>query len=73
MAKAIDRLEFVTYCHQGRIGSAQGLDQVELESIGVLELIDHDLPEAASVVVTDPSVVLEQVPGPDLEVFEIEQ
>src|SRR5206468_3660552 len=46
VAEAVDRLELVTDEEELRRGTAQQVDELALQAVRVLELVDHDRPEA---------------------------
>ena len=74
VAEAVDRLELVTDIeHVGVLTvAAQQVDDVALEAVRVLELVDHDLPEAELLELPDRSVVAQEVTHEQLEVLEVE-
>ena len=53
MAEAVDRLELVADDDQLGCRAAQRLDQPQLQAVGVLELVDHQVAEAGAVGVAD--------------------
>jgi len=67
----VDRLEGVADREQVLAGDR--LDELELDGIGVLELVDHDLREALGVPAAQLAVGGEQVAGQELEVLEVER
>ena len=73
MAKAVDGLELVADEEQLLRGAgAEEVDQVGLETVGVLKLVDHDRPETKLLGLTDRVVVLQELTRPQLQILEIE-
>ena len=74
MAEPVDRLELVADEEHVLRGPAPGeqVDQLALERVRILELVDHDRPEAQLLGLEDPGVVREQVAGQQLEILEVE-
>ena len=70
VAEAVDRLELVADREQ--VVALQGLEDVELEPVRVLELVDHDQPEALGPALAAGRVGGEQVAHVELEVVEVE-
>ncbi len=71
MAEAVDRLKFVADEEQLGVGAAQRLDQLQLQTVGVLELVHHQMREAGPVLLAD--LGLGQQPnGEQLQVLEVE-
>src|SRR5207247_9330830 len=49
------------------------VDQLALQAVRVLELVDHDRTETELLPLADRFVVAQQVPGAQLEIFEVER
>ena len=71
MAEAVDRLELVADDDQLAARPAQRLDQPQLQAVGVLELVDHQVAEAPAVGLADLGA-LQQPGGEDLQVLEVD-
>ena len=71
MAEAVDRLQLVADDDQLAARPAQRLDQPQLQAVGVLELVDQQVAEAAAVGLADLGP-LEQPGGEDLQVLEVD-
>ena len=73
--EAVDRLELVAdEEHVRRAGpAAHQVDHVALQSVRVLELVDHDRAEAQLLELAHLVVVAQQVARVELEVFEVER
>ena len=70
VAEAVDRLELVADREQ--VVALERLEHVELEPVGVLELVDHDQREALRPALPVLGVGGEQVAHAELEVLEVE-
>ena len=70
VAEAVDRLEFVADREQ--VVPLEHLQDVELEPVRVLELVDHEQPEALGPALAAGGVGGEQVADAELEVLEVE-
>ena len=73
VAEAVDRLELVADEEPLRLGAGEEVDQLALESVRVLELVDHDRPEAELLALPQLVVVAQQVARPQLQVLEVER
>ena len=71
VAEGVDRLQFVADHDQLGARPLQRLDQPQLEPVGVLELVDQEVGEAAAVGLADLGP-LEQARGEDLEILEVD-
>ncbi len=73
--EAVDRLELVADEEDvGRAGpTAQEIDDVALQAIGVLELVDHDRPEAQLLRLADRVVFAQELAREQLQVLEVER
>ncbi len=73
MPEAVDRLELVPDREDlGQFRVGDEVDQLGLEPVRVLELVDHDHPEAKPRLVADCVVVAKQVAGRKLEILEVD-
>ena len=73
VAKAVDRLELVADREDfGRVRMRCEVDELALEPVRVLELVDHDEPEAQADRVADLLVVAQEVPRRELEILEVD-
>ena len=73
MAEPVDRLELVADREDLRqLGMRDQVDQLALEEVRVLELVDHHELEPQPHCVSDRLVVAEQIPGRQLEIFEVD-
>ena len=70
VAEAVDRLLGVTDREQ--VVAGDRLDQLELDPVGVLELVDHDPLEALGVLAAEVLAAAQQLPGEQLEVLEVD-
>ena len=70
-AESVDALCIVTHHAHIAVGSAEHLDDFILREIGVLVLIDQDIPEAMLVFVEDLGVALQQFVGLEKQIIEI--
>ena len=71
VAEGVDRLQLVADHDQLGARPLQRLDQPQLQAVGVLELVDQEVGEAAAVGLADLGP-LEQAGGEDLEVLEVD-
>ena len=71
MAEGVDRLQLVADHDQLGLRPLQRLDQPQLQAVGVLELVDQQVGEAAAVGLADLGP-LEQAGGEDLQVLEVD-
>ena len=71
MAESVDRLQLVADRHQLTPRPAQRLHQAQLQAVGVLELVDHQVAETRTVGGAD-LTSLQQPRGEDLEVLEVD-
>src|SRR5688572_17442320 len=74
MAEAVDRLELVA--DDEEISVRHGIEKVEqlrLETVRVLELVDHDRAKALPFELADLRVAAEKVAGAELKVLEVER
>ncbi len=71
----VDRLELVADEEDvlRRRPAREQVDELALERVRVLELVDHDRPEAELLGLADPLVVAEEVAREELEVLEVER
>jgi hypothetical protein len=72
VAKAVDRLELVAHEEELGVRSPQQIHELALQTIRVLELVDHDRAETQLLALADPVVTAEQVARCELEVFEVD-
>src|SRR5204863_7735798 len=73
VAERIDRLELVADEEDVLLRAAgEQVDQLALERVRVLELVDHDRPEAQLLRFADARVVREEIAREQLQVFEVE-
>ena len=73
VAEAVDRLVLVADHEHPGLGAAQHLDQPELDPVGVLELVDHDLVEALAPDPGERRRCAQEVERAQLEVGEVER
>src|SRR5207244_8849984 len=68
MAEPVDRLELVAYEEPLVVARTAGdhVDKLALQPVGVLELVDHDRPEAELLALADRLVVTEQIARAEL-------
>ena len=72
MAEPVDRLELVADGEDlGVLGMSDEVDELALQTIRVLELVDHDGAKAELRRLADLAIVAKQVAGGQLEVFEV--
>ncbi len=72
VAEPVDRLELVADGEDlGVIRVRDEVDQLALEPVRVLELVDHDHPEAELRRLTNSAVVAQQIAGRELEILEV--
>ena len=73
MAEAVDRLELVAdEEHLLRGPGTDEVDELRLETIRVLELVDHDRSETKLLCLPDLLVLTKELPGAQLEILEVE-
>src|SRR6266550_5699219 len=74
MAEAVDRLELVTDEEALVIPrpAREQIDQLALQSVRVLELVDHDRPEAQLLSFSNRLVVTQEIARAQLQVLEVE-
>ena len=71
--EAVDRLELVADReHLRRLRVRREIDELALEPVRVLELVDHDQPEAEPDGVAHALVVAQEVPRGELEILEVD-
>ncbi len=70
MAEGVDRLQLVA--HRAGVVARHQLEQLELQGVGVLELVDHDALEALAIAGGDAGLADEQVAREQLEVVEVD-
>jgi hypothetical protein len=73
MAEAVDRLELVPDEEPLGVRAGQQVHEFALEPVRVLELVDHDRPEAELLLLPQRLVVAEQVARPQLQILEVER
>ena len=73
MAEAVDRLELVADEEPLRVGAGEEIHDLTLEPVRVLELVDHDRPEAELLALPQRCVVAEEVARAQLQVLEVER
>ena len=73
VAEAVDGLELVPDEEPLGVRPGQQIDELALESVGVLELVDHDRTEAQPLTLAQRLVVAEQVAGVQLQILEVER
>ena len=73
VAEGVDRLELVADQEQPRVRAPERLDQRELQGVGVLELVDHQVAELLAVALAEPLVAAQQRHGLELEVLEVQR
>ena len=75
VAEPVDRLELVPDVEHGLLAWAGGqeVDQLALQSVRVLELVDHDRPESQLLPLADRGFVAEQVTRAQLQILEVER
>ncbi len=71
MAEGVDRLQLVADDDELGLRPLERLDQPQLQAVGVLELVDQQVGEAAAVGLADLGA-LEQAGGEDLQVLEVD-
>ena len=71
MPEAVDRLELVADAEQSCLGTAQRIDEGELDAVRVLKLVHHDMGEAHVPGVPHGAVVPQELERPELEVLEV--
>ena len=71
MAEGVDRLQLVADDDELGLRALERLDQPQLQAVGVLELVDQEVGEAAAVGLADLGP-LEQAGGEDLQVLEVD-
>ncbi len=73
VTEAVDRLELVADGEDlGQLGMRDQVDDLALEAVRVLELVDHDEPEAKPDAVPNLLVVAQEVSRGELEVLEVD-
>ena len=73
MPEAVDRLELVAHEEELAVRAREQVDELALQPVRVLELVDHDRPEAPALALADLLVLLEQLARQHLEVLEVER
>jgi hypothetical protein len=71
VAEGVDRLQLVADDDELGLGALERLDQPQLQAVGVLELVDQQVGEAAAVGLADLGA-LEQAGGEDQQVLEVD-
>ena len=73
MPEPVDRLELVADREDlGELGMGDEVDQLALQTVRVLELVDHDHAKAELRRLADLAIVAKQVAGGELEVLEVD-
>ena len=72
-APAVDRLVGIADDAEVAVDLGQPLDQQVLRPVGVLVLVDEDVPELARVVLARPLAGLDQLDGLEQQVVEVER
>ena len=75
VTEAVDRLELVADEEELVTGRPAGeqVDQLALEPVRVLELVDHDRPEAQLLALADRLVVAQEIARAQLQILEVER
>ena len=71
MSEAVDRLLRVPDREQ--VSGSDALDQIELHTVGVLELVDHHVRKAPAIAIAQLTAGREQLAAEQLEILEIER
>ena len=71
VAEAVDRLLLVS--HEEQVVAVERAEEVQLQRVGVLQLVDHDALEALGVGAAQRGLAGEQVAGVQLEVVEVQR
>ena len=73
VTEAVDRLELVADEEAFGVRAGEQIHELALESIRVLELVDHDRPEAQLLALSQRLVLPQQVARAELEILEVER
>ena len=71
VAKPVDRLVLVPDDEEPRLGAAEGVDQLELDTVRVLELVHHQMGEAGPPRLGHGTGAAQELQGTELEIREV--